>query len=132
MAFTYEADLTVFRDKLRLYIGDTVENEGPRPSGRNFSDAELAGIATIEGDNINASRAAVYEVLAGEWAQYAMSEKEADLAFDAKGVADMYLKLAKKWRDISGTGSGTGMVTLVREDAYTGSADEYAARARYL
>lgn len=126
MAFTYDqTQLTVFRNRLRLRIGDVVEFQGPRPDGRNFSDAELDSLKTDESDSFNGTIAAVFEILATEWTQYALSEKEGDLAFDAKGVADKYTKLAAEYRVKAGTYM-TGIVTLVREDAYTGSGDEYA------
>jgi hypothetical protein len=129
MSFTYDQSaLTVFRNRLRLRIGDVVEFQGPRPDGRNFSDAELDSLATDESDSFNGAMAAVFEILAVEWTQYGMSQKEADLAFDAKGLAEKYLALAFEWRRKAGTLSTTGIVTLVREDAYTLSGvDEYAS-----
>lgn len=126
MAFTYDqAQLTQFRNRLRLRIGDVVENQGPRPDGRNFSDAELDSLKTDESSSFNGTIAAVFEILATEWSQYALTEKEGDLSFDAKGVADKYAKRAAEYRVKAGT-TATGIVTLIREDAYTGSGDEYS------
>ena len=39
MAFTY--DVSTSLGQLRLAIGDTKLNEGPRPDGTNYTDAEL-------------------------------------------------------------------------------------------
>lgn len=126
MAFTYDqVNLGEFRNRLRLRVGDVQENEGPRPDGRNFSDAELDSLKTDESSSFNGTMAAVFEILATEWTQYALSEKEGDVSFDAKGVADKYTKLANEYRVKAGTYL-TGIVTLVREDAYTGSGDEYS------
>ena len=39
MSFSY--DITEDRGRLRLAVGDTVQNSGARPLGRNFDDEEL-------------------------------------------------------------------------------------------
>lgn len=125
MAFTYSDSTlsTVSRDAIRLHIADTVSAKGPRPDKRNFSDAEIAFFLSEEDDRINGAVARAFEVLASEWSSFALSEREGDLAFDAKEVAENYRKQAALWRKKPGGGSdvllGGGIVTLERTDAYT-------------
>lgn len=126
MTFTTYVDTTlatVPRDRVRFYINDTVLNEGPRPDGRNFSDAEIAFFLSEEDSRVNGAVARAFEVLANEWSGYALSMKEADLAVDAKEVADNYRIQAAFWRKKPGGGSEVelsgGVVTLERTDAYT-------------
>jgi hypothetical protein len=115
MAFTY--DLTTNRGKVRLNIGDTVENSGPRPDRRNFSDEEVDHFISTETEGITAATAFVFEILANEWAAYAISEKEGEVSFDAKEVSDQYLDIANEWRSKPGGGTGgrslgAGVLTL--------------------
>lgn len=115
MAFTY--DLTTNRGKVRLAIGDTVENAGPRPDKRNFSDTEIDYFVDTETDGNTAASALGFEILASEWAAYAISEREGEVSFDAKEVSDQYLDLANEWRNKpdGGTGGRTlsaGVLTL--------------------
>lgn len=66
----FDNDLTTATGKVRLEVGDTLFEDGPRPDGRNFSDEELAYFLTQEGDHILRTAARVFEVLAHEWARY--------------------------------------------------------------
>lgn len=125
MAFTYVDTLLTDRDVIRFTINDTVASSGPKPgsgTATNFSDNEIAGILTIEG-NANRAIARCYEILAAAWARFGLSEigprKE-----DLKGVADAYAKLAKQWRDDYGTASS--IITngfLTRVDGYSNDID---------
>jgi len=128
MTFTYSEALSADRDKIRLRVGDTQDSAGPRPDKRNFSDQELTFILAEE-STVNASIAHCFEILANEWTAYALSEREADLSFDASQVADNFFKRAKEWRGKPGGASEAersgGLVTLTREDAWTDAASEY-------
>lgn len=123
MSFTYSDALSTNRDKVRLHIGDTVENSGPRPDKRNFSDNEVAFYLLEEDDRVNGAVAYAFEVLASEWASYALEEKEGEIDFDAKEVSDTYLALAKIWRakpeGAAETIQAGSVVTLQRTDAYS-------------
>lgn len=115
MAFTY--DLTTNRGKVRFNIGDTVENSGPRPDKRNFSDAEIDYLIDTETDGNTAASALAFEILASEWAAYALTEREGEVSFDAKEVSDQYLDIANEWRNKPGGGTGgrslsAGVLTL--------------------
>lgn len=54
--------------QIRLEIGDTQENAGPFPDGRNFMDAELHYLYESEGENVGRAAARAAEVLATSWA----------------------------------------------------------------
>lgn len=114
MAVTYVDTLLTDRDVIRFQINDTVSGSGPKPSGGNFSDNEIAGLLAIEG-NANRTIARCYEILAAAWARFGLSEigprKE-----DLKAVAGEYSKLAKQWRADYGYATSTissGFVTRV-------------------
>jgi hypothetical protein len=72
MTFSYHIDHTTQATqdvaKIRLAIGDTVEDEGPRPDGSNFSDEEITSIITDEGGDLGRAQAAMHEILSGAWA----------------------------------------------------------------
>ena len=127
MTFTYLEALSVSRDKIRLRVGDTQENSGPRPDKRNFSNEELTFILSEEDARVNGAIAHCFEILAAEWSSYALSEREADLAFNASEVAENMRKQAAIWRKKPGGADEAersgGLVTLTREDAYTEAAN---------
>lgn len=115
MTFAY--DLTTDRGKVRLNLGDTQENAGPRPDKRNFSDAEIDYLLSAESSVIVAATAFGFEILASEWASFAISEREGEAQYDAKGMADVYSGLANDWRSKPGGGDSSntlsgGVITL--------------------
>lgn len=121
MAVTYDDQLLTNRDVFRATLNDTVSGSGPKPgsgAATNFSDNEIAGLITLEG-TVNRAIARAYEILAGAWARFGLSEigprKE-----DLKEVAKSYATLAKQWRADYGTAASTistGFVTRV--DGYS-------------
>jgi hypothetical protein len=119
MAFTYVGDLSTDRDKVRFYIQDTVENSGPKPSDGNFTDAEIDGLLTVEG-NWPQAVAAAYEVLEAAWAGYA-DWQAGPRRESASQIAERYGKKAEVWRDKE----LGGVATLTRTDAYTDDTSEY-------
>jgi hypothetical protein len=131
MTHTYHDTLTTDRDKVRLYAGDTQTDKGPRPDNRNFSDGEIAFILTEEDGRVNGAVAHCFEILANEWAAWAISEREGEAQIDAKGVAEEFRKQAAIWRKKPGGADtaerGQSLVTLTRYDAYTEAAEgEYS------
>lgn len=55
--------------RIRLEIGDTVEGEGVKPEGTNFTDDELLYFYTSEGSDIGRASAKACEVLTTMWAK---------------------------------------------------------------
>jgi len=123
MTFTCIPDFATDRDNIRLRIGDTQFDAGPRPDRRNFSDEEIAQILSDEGATRNAAIAGIFEILTNEWAAYALSEREGEVQFDAKVLADEFRKQAKIWRLKPGGSSeaerSDGLILITRTDAYT-------------
>lgn len=54
MAFTY--DTTTDIGKIRLKIGDTVDGDGVKPAGGNFTDAEIQVFLDEGGGELAGSR----------------------------------------------------------------------------
>jgi hypothetical protein len=109
LAFTY--DLTTDRGVIRLNLGDTVENAGPRPDKRNFSDAEIDYLLATETAGTTAATALGFEILASEWGAYTIGEREGEVSFDAKEVSDQYFGLADYWRSKPDGGTGGKSLT---------------------
>lgn len=55
--------------KIRLAIDDTVEDKGPRPDARNFSDEEILSVYADEGDSTDRAVANMLEKLSSAWAR---------------------------------------------------------------
>lgn len=114
MTFTYVGTLTTDLDKVRFRINDTVENSGVKPDGGNFTDEEINGLLTLEG-NVNRTIAALYETLSSVWAGY-IDTKIGSRDEKQSQIADRYAKLASQWRSDYGYGQTTlrtGFVTRV-------------------
>jgi hypothetical protein len=114
---TFTNDLTTNQGVVRLNLGDTVENSGPRPDKRNFSDAEIDYLITTETAGNTAATALGFEILANEWAAYTIAEREGEVSFDAKEVSDQFLDIAQEWRSRPDGGTGgrslsAGVLTL--------------------
>jgi hypothetical protein len=109
LAFTY--DLTTDRGVIRLNLGDTVENAGPRPDKRNFSDSEIDYLIATETAGNTAATALGFETLASEWGAYTIQEREGEVSFDAKEVSDKFLSLANYWRGKPDGGTGGKSLT---------------------
>ena len=117
MAVTYTDTLLTNRDKIRFYIQDTTASSGPKPGGDNFSDNEIAGLVTAEG-NWQRAVAAAFETLAGLWGQYV------DISVGPRReamsqTAARYASLAEDWRDRHGSTSGAGTRFVTRTDGYS-------------
>jgi len=119
MAFTYS--LSTDLGKVRLAIGDTVSGSGPRPSGANYSDAEINVFlrpVIAAGYAYGRAVAQLFRLLAGEWAGKA-SVSIGDYSVQYAAVADNYRKAANEWErmtDASGAvvagGISTGSMIL--------------------
>ena len=118
MAFTY--DIATGRGKVRFNLGDATQDKGPRPRKNNFSDAEIDYLLTTQSNGINKSVAMGLEALGNEWLSYSLAEKDHDLSYDAKGLANVFFKRAKDWWNTpDGSMPGGSLVEMQRVDAYT-------------
>jgi hypothetical protein len=114
--------------EIRLQIGDSVDGEGPRPDGRNFSNAEINSFLTREGGHIQRTTALALEVLAAEWSKEA-SRQQLGPASSEANQARAYGERAAILRSAYGfntpsyqTGSTPGSAT----SAYIDWSDFYA------
>lgn len=123
MTFTYVGTLATDLDYIRFKISDTTSGSGPKPSGGNFTDEEIAGLLTAEGTT-ERTIAALYETLAATWARY-VDTRIGDRDEKLSKVADHYLDLATQWRDDYGFASTTGFATgfATRSDGYSTDID---------
>jgi hypothetical protein len=107
MAFNYDLSSSdgdvLTESKSRLQIGDTVENDGPRPDGRNFSQAELLALYSDEGSHVKRAAAAALEILANEWSAYAGNHKLGPESETYQQAAE-YRKQAETLRERYGHG----------------------------
>jgi len=69
MAFTY--NLSTPLGQVRLELGDTVLDQGPRPAKANFSDAEITYFLEQEGNEVLLAVARACEVLSRQWSSAA-------------------------------------------------------------
>lgn len=118
MGVTYDDSLATDRDRVRFYVGDTVEDSGPKPGDGNFTDNEIAGLVTLEGSWQKAV-AACFETLHGEYA------REVDVTVgprkEALGqTAKHYAGLASQWRERYGESAArVGVRHMTRVDGYS-------------
>jgi len=126
MTVTYLGDLSTDTDKVRFFIGDKVEDAGPRPSGGNFTDEEIGALVTTEG-TWEAAVAAAFETLASEWVIFPSFQAD-NFAISRSHIAKNFQAQADLWR--AGHGLASPAVKygapvsrpITRTDAYS---DEY-------
>lgn len=120
--FTYLGTLSTDRDRVRFYIQDTVEDAGPRPADANFSDSEIDGLITTEG-NWQRAVAAGFERLAAEWTRHPTFKADGTQV-NRSDIAAGYRAQAQEWRKKHGTtGGGAGSRAVTRVDGYSDDAD---------
>lgn len=132
---TYDDSFSTDRDKVRFRVGDTQQNIGPRPDKRNFSDEEIAFALSEEDSRVNGAIAHLFEILANEWAAYALMDKRDVITRDAKEVAKNYREQAAIWRAKPGGADDAersqGLISITRGDAWTDNATtDYTPRTR--
>lgn len=96
------ADRTVYRRSMvRLLIGDSTENDGPRPNQGNYSDDEIDVFLLLEADGVNRAAARGLEALAAEWSRYAGSYRLGPESEEARQAAEFAAR-GKAMRDVHG------------------------------
>jgi hypothetical protein len=126
MTFTYLGTLATDRDKVRFYLGDVTASSGPLPADGNFTDEEIDGLVTAEGDWQRAV-AAGFERLATSWRKHPSFTADG-LKIDRSDIADGFDKQAANWRKEYGTSTtartgGAGSRAVTRVDGYSDDID---------
>ncbi len=104
MAFTYDLEETgnlLIIATLRLKVGDTIEDSGARPDGRNYSDAEILLAYSEENSDSGRACAFLYEALAAEWSQHATTWRLGHESESGKHAKE-YRELAQTFRERHG------------------------------
>lgn len=123
MAFTYTDTLLTDRDCVRFSIGDVTSGSGPKPADANFSDAEIAGLVTLEGTWQRAT-AGAFEALASLWAKHVNFAADGTQASQSD-IAKQYRESAALWRGRYGTAAvgSCGSSAVTRVDGYSDDLD---------
>lgn len=128
MAFTY--DLTATGDdlaisKVRLELGDTVEDAGVLPSGANLSDKEIQTYLDAYSDDVTQTVGALCGVLSRHWAG------AADIAVGPR--RETLSQVSQRWAEMEAKlnpGHASFAIGVQRDDGYADNADgtegEYA------
>lgn len=104
MAFTYDLSATgddLNISKVRLEIGDTVEDSGVLPDGSNLADDEIQLYLDAASDNIGSAVSAISTMLSRRWAGVV------DVAVGPR--RESLSKVSEQWAaraQLSGSGSG--------------------------
>lgn len=101
MTFSYDHAANPTTAKIRLLVGDSKENNGPRPDSSNFSDEEITVFLGMEGDHAMRAAAAALEALAAEWSGYT-GELRTGPVDERFQQADAYAKRAEAMRSAWG------------------------------
>ena len=121
MAFSYSDDLLSDKDRVRFAIGDTALSAGPKPADANFTDAEIAGLVSLEGTWQRAV-AAAFENLASLWAKHVTFNADGMQASQSD-VAAGYRTSAAEWRLRYGGVAFAGSEPITRADGYSNDLD---------
>lgn len=124
MSFTYTSGGDD-RDRLRRYIGDTVEFEGPFPEDKNFSDEELDDIIDYEG-NLCRAQAHCFEALAAAWTKYPTFQGDG-ISISRSHIGRNYSQQAEVLRKKCGYADGVtmGYHPIIRVDGYGDDVDSH-------
>jgi len=123
MAFTYDFSSKKNVAKVRLALGDTVQNSGVLPEGANFSDAEIEALLSDFNNDIDAVTFFCLKSLSNAWGTYVditvgpRKESLSDIAFH-------YAKRASEMGERTGLSAKSFAVALTRVDGYSEEADD--------
>lgn len=98
MSWTYNTELTVSRDQLRLLIGDTLSTD------QQFSNEELDWMLTENGNGLYRSAASACRMLAARYSRYA-DKWVGDLKILASQKSRSYLAMADTFAQQASTQS---------------------------
>jgi hypothetical protein len=121
MTFTYSSNLETDLSLIRLYVGDSVENAGPRPDSTNFSDEEVSALFGLAEGNVSVVVSQLFSILVAEWTKLAVSITIGPRREELWRVADMYKKRAQEWAVVAGIASSTFSSGVIRRGYYADS-----------
>ena len=116
--FTYQPSLSSNVSKIRMVVGDTVEDAGILPGGGNFSDAELTALVTLKG-TWQAAAVFACRAAAARWASKASSVSIGDYSEarqQAKNLTDLADMLEETLAGAAGAWTGMGLGTSTVEN----------------
>lgn len=122
MTFTYDFTTEKLIAKVRLALGDTRKDAGPRPGDLNFSDEEIEAILDDVSNDVDATVYVFLKALSNEWGKYAditvgpRKESLSDIAFH-------YAKRASEMGSRTGLSAKSFAIALDRVDGYSEAAD---------
>ena len=123
MTFTYDFLDNRNVARVRLAIGDTVENEGVLPGGANYSNEEIETILLEVSNDIDAATFIFLKALSNAWGHYAditigpRKEALSDIGFH-------YAKRAQEFGNQTGLSAKSFAVLLQRVDGYSEAASD--------
>jgi hypothetical protein len=123
MAFTY--DFNIKRDiaRVRLSLGDTVQDSGVLPDGKNFQDSEIEAVLADCNNDVDAATFVFLKGLSNAWGTYV----DITVGPRKEGLSDVSFHYAKRAAEM---GARTGLsaksfsVALKRIDGYSEEADD--------
>lgn len=120
MTFTYDlasADPVIARlSRVRLLIGDTVENAGVLPSGANLQDEEITALITAE-QGVGGGAAAAMELISTRYAN-AVDVRSGDVSKSQSQIAKSWSQRAAAQRSsnlrtyLAATGGGSAGLSV--------------------
>lgn len=127
MAITYVGDLTTDRDKVRFWLQDTEDGNGPKPNDANFTDAEIDGLVVAYGSWQRAVYAGLM-ALATAWRRFPDFRTESGFSVNRTDIADGYHQQALDWAKMYGlptalVAGSAGSAAVTRVDAYSSDVD---------
>jgi hypothetical protein len=107
--------------KVRLLIGDNIENQGALPEERNFSDEEVQVFLDRHDANVDMAAAELLLVLARNWARVA-DTTIGPLKQSFSAVARAYERQASSAMERQGMEGVSFMARFERDDGYAAQA----------
>ena len=107
------------RDHVRFAIDDVTPNDGPRPGGANFTDAEIDMVIAAEG-NWQRAVAGLLEVLHSHWVDHVSWQADGtsvSMSHVPKGYMDRAKEMRRKYGGTPGT-QGYAR-SIIRIDGYS-------------
>jgi len=125
MSFTYIAGSGVNRDRLRQFLNDTVEDSGPFPQDKNFSNEELDDILVYEG-SLQRAQAHCLEQLAVAWFRHPTFQGDG-ISISLSHVGKNYESQAAELRKRYGYAAGATITShpVIRVDGYSDNIDSH-------